>query len=39
MKNKNKFLKTQDIFGNCTLSSNFVGIFIQAVFYELYKML
>lgn len=31
--------KTQDIFGNCMLSSNFVWIFIQALFYELYKML
>lgn len=31
--------KTQDIFGNCMLSSNCVWIFIQALFYELYKML
>lgn len=30
--------KTHDIFGNCMLSSNFVWIFIQALFYELYKM-
>ena len=36
---KNKIVsKNPGHFGNCTLSSNFVGISIQAVFYELYKI-